>query len=102
MWEVFSFGNRPYGEWTNRKVIENVEQGYRLPPPKVEFLPRAMYTFFQGTPTALHKLMLQCWEQERRNRPSFAHIVSMIAAFLRCPDAVYDTPDALLRSSSLM
>lgn len=35
MWEVMSFGERPYWDWTNQDVIQAVDQGYRLPAPMV-------------------------------------------------------------------
>ena len=34
-WEVLSFGERPYWNWTNQEVIKALEQGYRLPAPEV-------------------------------------------------------------------
>ncbi|XP_046850077.1 ephrin type-B receptor 2-like isoform X2 [Xenia sp. Carnegie-2017] len=33
LWEIMSFGQRPYWEWDNFKVMEEVNGGYRLPPP---------------------------------------------------------------------
>ena len=36
-WEVMSYGERPYSQWTNQNVIKAVEQGYRLPAPEVSF-----------------------------------------------------------------
>ena len=35
MWEVMSYGERPYWNWSNQDVIKAVEKGYRLPPPMV-------------------------------------------------------------------
>ncbi len=35
MWEVMSFGQRPYGQWTNQDVIVAIENGYRLEIPEV-------------------------------------------------------------------
>jgi len=35
MWEVISYGERPYWNWSNQDVIRAVEKGYRLPPPMV-------------------------------------------------------------------
>ncbi|KAK6059966.1 hypothetical protein COOONC_02381 [Cooperia oncophora] len=32
VWEVCSFGERPYWDWTNQKVISEIMLGYRLPP----------------------------------------------------------------------
>nr|XP_009923243.1 PREDICTED: ephrin type-B receptor 1 [Haliaeetus albicilla] len=33
MWEVMSFGERPYWDMSNQDVINAIEQDYRLPPP---------------------------------------------------------------------
>ena len=35
MWEVMSYGERPYWNWSNQDVIKAVEKGFRLPPPMV-------------------------------------------------------------------
>ncbi|KAK4337194.1 hypothetical protein RND71_043293 [Anisodus tanguticus] len=32
-WEVLSYGERPYWNWSNQDVIKGIEKGYRLPPP---------------------------------------------------------------------
>lgn len=40
MWEVMSFGERPYWNWSNQDVIKAVDRGYRLPPPMA-----SAYTF---------------------------------------------------------
>ena len=41
MWEVVSYGERPYWNWSNQDVIRAVDRGYRLPPPMV----RAYFVF---------------------------------------------------------
>ena len=33
MWEVMSFGKRPYRDMSNQDVVNAIEQDYRLPPP---------------------------------------------------------------------
>lgn len=35
MWEVISYGERPYWNWSNQDVIKAIEKGYRLPAPMV-------------------------------------------------------------------
>ncbi|KAI3375654.1 hypothetical protein L3Q82_003714 [Scortum barcoo] len=57
MWEVMSYGERPYWDMSNQDVINAIEQDYRLPPPP-------------DCPSSLHALMLDCWQKERANRPS--------------------------------
>ncbi|XP_029471537.1 ephrin type-B receptor 3 isoform X2 [Rhinatrema bivittatum] len=70
MWEVMSYGERPYWDMSNQDVINAVEQDYRLPPP-------------MDCPTALHQLMLDCWVRDRNLRPKFAQIVNTLDKLIR-------------------
>ncbi|KAJ8270430.1 hypothetical protein GJAV_G00114510 [Gymnothorax javanicus] len=70
MWEVMSYGERPYWDMSNQDVINAVEQDYRLPPP-------------MDCPTALHQLMLDCWVKERNLRPKFPQIVNQLDKLIR-------------------
>uniref|UniRef100_A0A8D0CIF2 receptor protein-tyrosine kinase n=1 Tax=Scleropages formosus TaxID=113540 RepID=A0A8D0CIF2_SCLFO len=72
MWEVMSFGERPYWDMSNQDVINAIEQDYRLPPPP-------------DCPTFLHQLMLDCWQKDRAARPRFAAIVSALDKLIRNP-----------------
>ncbi|KAG2458811.1 EPHA8 protein, partial [Polypterus senegalus] len=73
MWEVMSYGERPYWNLTNRDVIKSVEEGYRLPTP-------------MGCPATLHQLMLDCWQKDRNERPRFCQIVTVFDKLIRNPD----------------
>ncbi|XP_074655929.1 ephrin type-A receptor 7-like [Tubulanus polymorphus] len=73
MWEVMSYGERPYWNWSNQDVIKAVEKGYRLPPP-------------MDCPEAIHQLMLDCWQKERSHRPKFAATVRTIDKLIRAPE----------------
>ncbi|XP_036403598.1 ephrin type-B receptor 4a-like isoform X2 [Megalops cyprinoides] len=72
MWEVMSFGERPYWDMSNQDVINAIEQDYRLPPPP-------------DCPSSLHQLMLDCWQKERAARPRFSAIVSALDKLIRNP-----------------
>uniref|UniRef100_A0A8C1VIT9 Ephrin type-A receptor 6 n=1 Tax=Cyprinus carpio TaxID=7962 RepID=A0A8C1VIT9_CYPCA len=72
MWEVMSFGERPYWDMSNQDVINAIEQDYRLPPPP-------------ECPASLHQLMLDCWQKERSSRPRFCAIVSALDRLIRNP-----------------
>ncbi|XP_061754361.1 ephrin type-B receptor 4a isoform X2 [Nerophis ophidion] len=72
MWEVMSFGERPYWDMSNQDVINAIEQDYRLPPPP-------------DCPTHLHQLMLDCWQKDRSARPRFAELVSALDKLIRNP-----------------
>lgn len=61
LWEIASKGARPYDGMDNLKVVTEVDRGYRMPAPR-------------GCPVALHKLMLRCWEVDRRTRIAFPEV----------------------------
>uniref|UniRef100_A0A6Q2X430 Ephrin type-A receptor 6 n=1 Tax=Esox lucius TaxID=8010 RepID=A0A6Q2X430_ESOLU len=75
MWEVMSYGERPYWEMSNQDVILSIEEGYRLPAP-------------MGCPVALHQLMLHCWQKERSQRPKFIDMVSFLDKLIRNPSSL--------------
>ncbi|CAL8312042.1 unnamed protein product [Gadus morhua 'NCC'] len=72
MWEVVSYGERPYWEMSNQDVIKAIEEGYRLPAP-------------MDCPVVLHQLMLDCWEKGRSERPKFGQIVTTLDKLIRNP-----------------
>uniref|UniRef100_A0A8D2ZV02 receptor protein-tyrosine kinase n=1 Tax=Scophthalmus maximus TaxID=52904 RepID=A0A8D2ZV02_SCOMX len=72
MWEVMSYGERPYWDMSNQDVINAIEQDYRLPPPP-------------ECPASLHTLMLDCWQKERANRPRFCDVVAALDRLIRNP-----------------
>uniref|UniRef100_A0A8D2LEL6 receptor protein-tyrosine kinase n=1 Tax=Varanus komodoensis TaxID=61221 RepID=A0A8D2LEL6_VARKO len=72
MWEVMSFGERPYWDMSNQDVINAIEQDYRLPPPT-------------DCPASLHQLMLDCWQKDRNARPRFTQVVSSLDKLIRNP-----------------
>ncbi|KAF7689417.1 ephrin type-A receptor 6 [Silurus meridionalis] len=75
MWEVMSYGERPYWEMSNQDVILSIEEGYRLPAP-------------MGCPVALHQLMVHCWQKERSRRPRFHDILSFLDKLIRNPSSL--------------
>uniref|UniRef100_A0A8C6PF43 receptor protein-tyrosine kinase n=1 Tax=Nothobranchius furzeri TaxID=105023 RepID=A0A8C6PF43_NOTFU len=75
MWEVMSYGERPYWEMSNQDVIKAVEENYRLPGP-------------MDCPEALYHLMMDCWQRERTNRPKFDEIVCLLDKLIRNPSSL--------------
>ncbi|XP_030319696.1 ephrin type-A receptor 2 [Calypte anna] len=75
MWEVMSFGERPYWELSNHEVMKAINEGFRLPAPL-------------DCPSAIYQLMMQCWQQDRSRRPKFADIVSILDKLARAPEAL--------------
>jgi len=41
-WEVVSYGERPYWNWSNQDVITAVNRGFNLPPPMVRIASRSV------------------------------------------------------------
>uniref|UniRef100_A0A914Q045 receptor protein-tyrosine kinase n=1 Tax=Panagrolaimus davidi TaxID=227884 RepID=A0A914Q045_9BILA len=77
MWEITSFGERPYWDWTNHKVINEIHAGYRLPCP-------------MDCPQELHSLMLACWQSDRHKRPTFIQLVNKLASFENRLNGIYE------------
>lgn len=50
-----------------------MQESYRLPPPP-------------NCPDAVYKLMVQCWRDDRAERPKFGKIVEIIDAMLAAPN----------------
>uniref|UniRef100_A0A8C1MIW8 Protein tyrosine kinase 7a n=1 Tax=Cyprinus carpio TaxID=7962 RepID=A0A8C1MIW8_CYPCA len=66
MWEVFSFGELPYAELTEDKVLEALQEGkLKLSPP-------------QGCPSRVFKLMVRCWAASPKDRLSFSDICAAL------------------------
>lgn len=42
-------------------------------------------------PSALHQLMLDCWQKDRNNRPKFSQIVSTLDKMIRNPNSLKAT-----------
>ncbi|VDD87908.1 unnamed protein product [Enterobius vermicularis] len=59
--ELVTYGRLPYPGMTNAEVLQQVENGYRMPCPS-------------GCPQALYEIMLQCWHKEPEKRPTFETI----------------------------
>ncbi|XP_059877027.1 ephrin type-A receptor 1 isoform X3 [Delphinus delphis] len=65
MWEVLSFGDKPYGEMSNQEVMKSIEDGYRLPPPV-------------DCPARLYELMKDCWAYDCAHRPPFHQLKAQL------------------------
>ena len=60
------------------QVIKAIEEGYRLPAP-------------MDCPVVLHQLMLDCWERDRAERPTFCQILNMLDKLIRNPGTLRRT-----------
>uniref|UniRef100_A0A0N4SUP4 receptor protein-tyrosine kinase n=1 Tax=Mus musculus TaxID=10090 RepID=A0A0N4SUP4_MOUSE len=75
MWEVLSFGDKPYGEMSNQEVMKSIEDGYRLPPPV-------------DCPAPLYELMKNCWAYDRARRPHFLQLQAHLEQLLTDPHSL--------------
>ncbi|XP_028827210.1 ephrin type-A receptor 5 isoform X2 [Denticeps clupeoides] len=89
MWEVMSYGERPYWEMSNQDVIKAVEENYRLPGP-------------MDCPAALYHLMMDCWQKDRNCRPKFEEIVSLLDKLIRNPSSLKTLINSSNRVSNLL
>ncbi|KAJ8402051.1 hypothetical protein AAFF_G00372860 [Aldrovandia affinis] len=89
MWEVMSYGERPYWEMSNQDVIKAVEESYRLPGP-------------MDCPAALYQLMMDCWQKDRNSRPKFEEIVSLLDKLIRNPSSLKTLINSSKRVSNLL
>ena len=57
--EIITYGSMPYPGMTSGEVLAKTERGYRMPPPP-------------GCPGKLYDMMLNCWREYPKDRPTFA------------------------------
>ncbi|XP_028394189.1 ephrin type-B receptor 1-B-like [Dendronephthya gigantea] len=77
LWEIMTYADRPYGDWDNYMVMHQVTANYRLFPP-------------MNCPKIVHQLMMECWNADRSQRPSFTDIVEMLERWIRNPYLLKD------------
>ncbi|XP_077777181.1 ephrin type-A receptor 1 isoform X1 [Podarcis muralis] len=80
MWEVLSYGDKPYGDMTNQEVMKSIEDGYRLPPPV-------------DCPSVLYEIMKVCWSYDRTRRPRFREIFAQLEHFMSSPHLLRTVAD---------
>ncbi|CAF0874579.1 unnamed protein product [Rotaria sp. Silwood1] len=99
MWEILTMGKKPFQGVANTDVIDQIENGIRLP------LPGAY------CPKRLFDLLQECWSYEPTNRPSFLHIESRLKSILNeerlnsnshihFKDRIYSNEQMALKSKS--
>ncbi|XP_036024991.1 proto-oncogene tyrosine-protein kinase ROS isoform X2 [Onychomys torridus] len=68
VWEILTLGHQPYPAHSNLDVLNYVQDGGRLEPPR-------------NCPDDLWNLMSQCWAQEPDQRPTFHNIHDKLQLF---------------------
>ena len=61
LWEIYSYGRVPYPRVPVEDVGQHVERGYRMDSP-------------DGCPDTIYRIMQECWNKDRTQRPNFARI----------------------------
>lgn len=80
LWEMYSFGQQPYGDMSGSEAADVVSRGTRLPQP-------------MRCPDHIYSLMLRCWSCDPSQRPTFGELVSHFES-----SSLYDNVQNLLQS----
>ncbi len=80
LYEIITYGRFPYPGMTNAQVLEQLQQGYRMPRP-------------MGCPDKLYDIMLDCWREEPANRPTFETLQWQLEEFFTAEDGGYRDPE---------
>ena len=67
--EIITYGSAPYPGMTDYEVKQQIRQGYRMPPS-------------MGCPGKLYNIMLNCWQVEPENRPTFDTLQQQLALLI--------------------
>ena len=70
MWEVMSYGERPYWNWSNQDVIKAIEKGYRLLVSSINCFCIAFSPDYQHRWTAQKPFTSSCLTAGRRKGPT--------------------------------
>ncbi|CAF3857161.1 unnamed protein product [Rotaria sp. Silwood1] len=66
MWEIYSFGQYPYGSMPTEEITQFIEANGRLQRPA-------------GCSSSVYEIMLWCWTHEPHDRPSFRDLLKFLA-----------------------
>ncbi|XP_045179524.2 epidermal growth factor receptor-like [Mercenaria mercenaria] len=72
LWEMFTYGKRPYEKSHNRDVLSLIEKGDRLPQPDICTID-------------VYMNMIKCWMYNAENRPSFKELAEDFSKMARDP-----------------
>ena len=72
VWELLTYGERPYENVPAREVPELLEKGERLPQPAICTI-------------EVYMIMIKCWMLDAESRPSFKELADEFAKMARDP-----------------
>ncbi|TPP64853.1 Melanoma receptor tyrosine-protein kinase [Fasciola gigantica] len=73
IWEIFTFGEKPYDQIETAQVKTHILSGGRLPQPDICTL-------------ELYQVMIRCWNDDPEERPNFNELYEMFANFVQQPN----------------
>ncbi|XP_028394142.1 uncharacterized protein LOC114518358 [Dendronephthya gigantea] len=79
MWEIETNGCVPYRELDVENLVNQIHGGYRLSKP-------------EETSNEMYKLMLQCWETNPEDRPTFHVIIDILEEHIKNNESFVDVP----------
>ena len=65
LYEIITYGQRPYPNMSNDDVKQQIQQGYRMPRPT-------------GCPDQFYVIMLDCWQMDATYRPTFETLLGQL------------------------
>ena len=68
LYELITYGHPPYPDMSNDLVLKKLQQAYRMPRPT-------------ECPDKLYNIMLDCWQEETTNRPTFDTLQQKLEGF---------------------
>ncbi|CAN9502312.1 unnamed protein product [Ophioblennius macclurei] len=74
--EIVTYGRIPYPGMSNPEVIQNLEQGYRMPKP-------------ENCTDGLYDVMCMCWQEKPEDRPTFEYLRSVMEDFFIATERQY-------------
>ncbi|XP_067938733.1 tyrosine-protein kinase Yes-like isoform X2 [Watersipora subatra] len=83
LYEMTTFGKVPYPGMYGREVLEQIEQGYRMPKPRHDRL---------ETPDTLYDIMKKCWDRRPENRPTFEYLYNFFDDYFVSTEPNYKDP----------
>lgn len=71
LFEIVTYGQMPYHGVPGYQVVQQLDDGYRLPQPET-------------CPAPLYKMMLECWSAEADERPTFESLCKELEGYFLC------------------
>ena len=88
LWELFTYGEFPYSEWSAVQVVSEVCHEYRLPQPQI-------------CRNRLYNVMEKCWSKNNTDRPSFLNLVQQLEEMATSPDTYVNQVSVVYSKSVL-